>query len=208
MKYFSLISKEEEIHPAEDQKVIPSDEFSTLVDASEILSKAKEDAVHYKEKVKKECQHLKEQAKEEGFEEGLKRFNEEILRFDGELKRLRHEMQKLILPIALKAARKIVGKELELFPETIVDIVLQALTPALQSKRITIYVNKSDRGILDAEKSKIREILDQVESLSIHERADIAPGGCIIETESGIINATVDNQWRALEAAFEKYVKR
>ena len=61
---------------------------------------------------------------------------------------------------------------------------------------------------LEAEKSKIREILDQIESLSIHDRADIATGGCIIETESGIINATVDNQWRALEAAFEKYVKR
>ena len=207
MKYFSLFSKEE-VHPAGDEKVIPAEEFSTLVDASEILSKAREDAEHYKEEVKKQCAQLKEKAKKEGFEEGLQKFNEEILHFDGEIKRLRHEMQKMVLPIALKAAKKIVGKELELFPETIVDIVLQALAPAVQSKKITIYVNKNDRAALEAEKSKIREVLDQIESLSIHDRADIATGGCIIETESGIINATVDNQWRALEAAFEKYVKR
>lgn len=49
--------------------------------------------------------------------------------------------------------------------------------------------------------------MDQVESFTILDRADITPGGCIIETESGIINASFENQWRALEMAFERYMK-
>lgn len=117
-------------------------------------------------------------------------------------------MNKLILPLALKAAKKIVTKELETRPETIVDIVLHTLTPVLQSHKITIWVNKADKEILEKEKSRIREKLEQIESLSIHERDDISPGGCIIETEAGIINASIENQWRAIEAAFDKYLKQ
>lgn len=116
-------------------------------------------------------------------------------------------MNKLILPLALKAAKKIVAKELETKPETIVDIVLQALAPALQNHRITIWVSKADKEILETEKTRIKEKLEQVESLSIKERDDVAQGGCVIETESGIINASIDNQWRAIESAFDKYLK-
>ena len=99
------------------------------------------------------------------------------------------------------------GTQLELKPETIVDIVLQALSPAMQNLRVTIYVNKIDKDILETEKPKLKSLLEQVQVLSIQERPDISPGGCIIETEGGIINATIENQWRALESAFEKYMK-
>ena len=33
-------------------------------------------------------------------------------------------------------------------------------------------------------------------------------GVCIIETEAGIINASLENQWRALESAFEAFMKQ
>jgi type III secretion protein L len=206
MKFFSLLYQGT-VHTATDQKVIPAEEFSTLISAQEIVEKAKEDVERFKKEAEEETQKQREESKKEGFEEGLKQFNEQILAFEVELKKLRHEMNRLILPLALKAAKKIVAEELELHPERIVDIVIQTLTPVTQSHRIRIYVNKADKEILEAEKARIREILEQVESLSILERADVAPGGCIIETESGIINASIENQWRALETAFEKYMK-
>ena len=34
------------------------------------------------------------------------------------------------------------------------------------------------------------------------------PGGCLIETEAGIINAQLENQWRSLEAAFKAYTEK
>ncbi|MBI3211529.1 MAG: HrpE/YscL family type III secretion apparatus protein, partial [Simkania negevensis] len=43
---------------------------------------------------------------------------------------------------------------------------------------------------------------------SLEDREDIAPGGCIIETEAGIINASLANQWQALEAAFAAFMGR
>ena len=207
MKFFSLIYQGD-IHPATDKKVIPKEEYSTLANANEILEMAKEDANEHKKKTHEECEKLKKEAKEEGFKEGLSLFNQHAVYFEAELKKLRHEMQQKLLPLVLKAAKKVVSTQLELKPDTIVDIVLATLTPLTQNHRITIFVNKADLEILEKEKPRIKEILEQLESLKIKDRNDIEPGGCVIETESGIINATLENQWRSIENAFEKYMKK
>lgn len=204
-KLFSLIQSQ--IYTSSKKKVIPAQDFTTLMEAAQILEKARQDAEELRQKVDTECVELKETAKKEGFEEGLSQLNDQILSLDQEKKRLRHEMNKLILPLALKAAKKIVAKELQTAPETIVDIVLQALLPVTQNHHVTIWVNKADKEILDTNKQKLKEKLEQVESLAIREREDVSPGGCIIETESGIINASIETQWRVIEAAFERYGK-
>lgn len=204
MKWFSLIYQGD-LHPSSDEKVISAKEFSTLLEAKEILEKAREDAKEHLEETKKECEKLRKKAKEKGFEEGLEKFNEQILYMDSQLKAIQHNLQQMVLPIALKAAKRIVGKELDTFPETIVDIVIQAIAPIAESHRVTIFVNKQDKEILDKNKPKLKEILQQAEILNIQEKSDISPGGCIIQTEGGMINATIENQWRALERAFEKY---
>ncbi len=206
MRFFSLIYQGE-VHPATGEKVISSEDFSILQQASELLDKAREDAEEHHRKTLKKAASLREEAKEEGFNEGLQKFNEQLLIFERSLRAMRLELQKQIIPIALKAAKKIVGAQLELKPDTIVDIVMQALTPVMQNHRITIYINKADKEILEANKPKLKNMLEQVQVLSIQERADIAPGGCLIETEAGIINATIENQWRALESAFAKYTQ-
>lgn len=204
MRFFSLIYQSE-IHPSTDEKIIPAEEFSTLMDAKQVLEKAKEDAETFREELKKEAAALHEQAEKNGYQKGLEEFNEKLAWFDRELKALRVEMQTQVLPIALKAARKIVGSELKMHPEAIVDIVIQALTPVLQSKQITIYVNKGDRELLETIKPQLKSILEQADSVTVLDRLDVSPGGCIIETERGIINATIENQWRTLEAAFARY---
>jgi type III secretion protein L len=61
---------------------------------------------------------------------------------------------------------------------------------------------------LEAAKSQIKKVFEHLESLSIQERSDIEPGGCMIETEAGIINAQLENQWRSLEIAFESFMKK
>lgn len=207
MKLFSLIYQGD-IHPSKDEKVIPAEAYSQLLSAEEVLNKAREDAEAFLEKTRKKAEELKEEAKEAGLQEGLSTFNEAVLNFDREIKKLRHEMHRMVLPIALKAAQKIVGDQLKLHPETIVDIVLKAIGPISQSHRVTIFVSKNDKQYLDAERAKIKEILAQVDSLSIQEKAGLSDGSCVIQTEKGLINATLENQWEALERAFQKAISQ
>jgi type III secretion protein L len=206
-RLFTLIESGK-VHPASSKKVIKSEDFSTLLSASDLLEKARSDIDDAREKAESEARDLKKKGYDDGYQEGLTQLNEQILGLENEKKRLRHEMNQLILPLALKAAKKLVAGELKTHPETIVNIVLQAIAPVMQNHRITIYVNKADKEILEAEKPQLKEKLDQIESLVIKDRDDISPGGCMIETESGIINATIENQWRGIESAFDRYLKQ
>jgi type III secretion protein L len=206
MKFFSF--SKEEIHPEPEEKIIPAEDFSILVEATQILQKAKDESEIIKEKTIKECELLKEDAKKEGFNEGLQKLNEHILNLDTIIKTLNEDYQKQILPIALKAAKKILAAELKTNPEAIVNIIKGALKPVTQNLKIKIYVNKQDLDILEKHKPQIKEILDQVQVFSLEERNDIEPGGCIIETEKGIINAQLENQFRAIEAAFKAFTEK
>lgn len=206
-KYFSLLSGKE-VRSAPGTKIIPAKAFTTLVSAREILKTVQKEAEEFRKETLVEAEKAKELAFQEGFEEGLASLNKHLFTLDQELKTLREEIQKKILPLALKAARKIMGEELALHPDRIIDIVLQSLKPVTQHKKVVIYVNHADLEALEKSKSKIKQAFEHLDSLSIQERDDIEAGGCMIETEAGIINAQLETQWRALEAAFESFMKK
>jgi type III secretion protein L len=147
------------------------------------------------------CRRLSE------FAEGYQTWVEHIAKLEEEILKVRDDMEKLLVPVALKAAKKIVGREIELSDDTIVDIVSNSLKSVSQHKKITIYVNKKDLDPLEQSRSRLKEIFESLEVLSLRERSDIARGGCVIETEGGIINAQLENQWSALERAFASLMR-
>ena len=110
-----------------------------------------------------------------------------------------------IVPAAMTAAKKIVGREMTADPTVIVDIVRQALKSVAHNKFITIYVNKVDLANLETHKERLKEVLEKLENLTLREK-DIPSGDCIIETEEGIVNLQLDKQWEALEAAFKNLI--
>jgi type III secretion protein L len=198
-KFFSLIHHHQDsVHTAPNTKVIKADAFSTLLETEKLLEKVKKDAEDYQVAVTSECEKLKEQSQKEGFEEGFTKWAEHIVRLEQEILAVRKDMEKLIIPVALKAAKKIVGKEIELSENVIVDIVASNLKAVAQHKKVTIYVNKNDFETLEKNRQKIKDLFESLETLSIRERADIEEGGCVIETEGGIINARLENRWRIL----------
>lgn len=207
MNLFSFLSGEE-VHLPPGEKIIKEEDFTTLLSAAELLEKAKNEIEKRKMDLEKEGEEIHQKAQKEGFEEGLAQFNEALVTLENQKKELQEEYEKKLVPIAIQAAKKILGEELKLHPDRIRDIVIQALKPVSQHRRIKIYVNKADLELLEKEKPKIKEILEQVDTLSIQERSDVQPQGCIIETEAGIINAQLETQLRALENAFKKLLKK
>lgn len=192
----------------EKKKIIPKEELEIILETTELLERAKQEIADLKKELKEEAKQEKAAAYEAGYQEGLTKFNEHVLFFGEKIKELRHLMQQQMLPLVLKTTKKIVGELIRLHPETIVDIVLQAIKSVLQCKYIKIYVHRQDLESLEKKKEAIKELFDQIESFQIEERSDIEQGGCVIETERGILNATLENQFRALENAFEAHMKR
>lgn len=205
MKFFSLINAHAKSLTSSKQKIIPRDSFSKLLDIEAMLHEAKKDIEDLKQKTETERLAALQEAKLEGEKQGLAKFSEQLLYFDREIKAIRHEMSKQIMPLALKAAKKIVAGQLSLSPDTIVDIVMQSLAPITENRHIILYVNREDKQHLEKAKDKLLKLLPQIESFSIQESKDITQGGCRIWTETGFLNVELENQWKALEKAFEKF---
>lgn len=206
-KFFSLIHGKS-VRAAPKKKVIPKEEIAEIVDGVQIIEEVKKDAEVYRKEVVRECEQLKEQARKEGFEEGFRSWMEHIAKLEEEIAKVRKDLEKFLVPVTLKAAKKIVGREIELSEDTIVDIVSNSLKAVSQHKKITIFVNRKDLDPLEHHRPQLKQIFESLEVLSLRERSDVEPGGCIIETEGGIINAQLENQWRVLENALEVILKK
>ena len=184
-------------------KKISKEAYESVLDCQNIISKTKEDSVAYQKQVAQECEAIKERAYEDGFEAGYNEWVKMVGYLEKEISHVHEELQKTVLPVALKAAKKIVGAELETNKEAIINIVMNTLKNIAQHKRVVLYVSKQDFDAIEGAKSKFKPIFEELESLSVREKDEVEPGGCIIETEVGIVNARLPNRWKTLEAAFE-----
>jgi len=206
-KFFTLIHGDA-VHIAPETKVLPSEAFSDLADSKEVLDKVKKDAKQYREEVTQECEKLKEKAQKDGFEEGFTQWTDRIVELENEIKRVRGDLEKVVIPAALKAAKKIVGKELEISKKAIIDIVTNTLKTVATHKKVALYVSPDDLELVEKNREELKKIFESLEALSIRPRKDISQGGCVVETEGGIINAQLENQWLILENAFQKLMKQ
>lgn len=205
-KFFSLLHGDR-IHVAPNTKIIPSETFTSLIDAQEILRRVEKDTKQYKMEAATEIEQLREEAKKEGFDKGFSKWIEKVAELEEEISKVREDIERVVVPLALKAAKKIVGRELEISELTIVDIIKNSLRAVAQHKKVTIYVNKKDLDIVEKQREQIKPLFENLEVLSLRPREDIETGGCIIETEAGIINAQLEDQWLVLEHAFQKFLQ-
>jgi type III secretion protein L len=201
-KLFSMIDGQT-ITIAPGTKRLPADAFSTLLSCRELLEAAKKDAEEYRKQVTAECEEIKAHAESEGFQAGFDQWTQTVSYLEGEIAKVQEELKKVVLPVAIKAAKKIVAAELQVNPSVVLDIVASTLKSIAQHKRIVLYVSKKDYDLIESSKSKLKPIFEELESLSIRDREDIEPGGCIIETEVGIVNARLKDRWKTLETALE-----
>ena len=204
MTIFSLLLSDTEVHLAPGVKVIPQKQVSKLLDLKELQKLVEEEAENYRREVDQECEVLREQARQEGFATGETTWARAISGLEQEAEAIRAEYEQEMVPGVVKAVERIIGTKLKMDHDLIVSIVAQSLRSVIQYRTITIYCRKEDLDLLEKAKPKFRKLLERCETLNVQDRSDIEPGGCIIETEGGIINAQLSSQLAALERAMKR----
>jgi type III secretion protein L len=202
-KIFSLI-REASIHIADNVKVIPKKDLEITLTSKELLKSVQEEAIQFKKEIVSECEITRSQAELEGFKAGYSKWVDKLVEMENEVLKVHADMEKMVLPLALEVAKKIVSKELEVSQSAILEILKKQLKKVAQHKKITIYAHPEDIVIVEKEREHIKKMFESLESLSLRGSHEIHRGGCVIETEGGIINAKIEDQWLILEKAFQK----
>lgn len=204
MTIFSLLLSETEVHLAPGVKCLPQKIVSKLLELEELQKLVVAEAKDYRKEVDIECNELREQARQEGFAAGEATWAKALAQLEVEAEAIRHEYESELVSGVVKAVEKIIGTKLKMDPDLIVSIVAQSIRSVIKYRTVTIYCRKEDIEALEEAKPKLRKVLEQAETLTIQDRPDIEPGGCIIETEGGIINAQLSSQLEALRKALIK----
>lgn len=199
--YLFKIRDGESIHAG--RKVIPKNEFAQAIEAKELIEEAKKRAEEIIEKAHKDAEKIHEEAKAEGFKDGLEPFNKHILYFEDQVKRLRVELQKTLLPLVLKMTKRIVGEGLQKHSEMVMDVISQAIKEVTSSHEIKLFVNEADFDIVEENKEDLKKLFEHLDLFIVEKRNDVEKGSCIIQTEKGILNANLTNQYRALKKALK-----
>jgi flagellar biosynthesis/type III secretory pathway protein FliH len=103
-----------------------------------------------------------------------------------------------VLELGFLIARKILGEELVMRPQAVVGVVRQALRKILNADSVTLRVHPDDLKLLEDARERLSA--EASSGIPIEFKADsaITRGGCLIETESGLLDARLDSQLERL----------
>lgn len=207
MKVMTLLQGQSiELEPG--TKIIPSEAISKIRTAATVQKMVQKQVEDYKKATVAEIEKEKEAARQAGFLVGMEEWAAVIAKAHSAGDAAKSEMERLITQAAFKLAKKVVGIEIKEHPELVKEIVANAVKTAAGARKITLYCAPADKKLLEENKSHFAEICKQADRFVIEPRDDLQAGDCIIETDTGIINARLGVLWQTLETHFDKMQKK
>lgn len=192
--------KEAATSEARSSGVVKRPVVEARAEARRILSEAESSAHELHESAERAARELREAAYDESREAALLEFNQLLLDAHARRDAALADAERDLLRLAVKIAEKIIGREVAQDPATLADIASTALRHARQNEALTLRVNPADLATVGAHRARL-DPSGRARFLDLVADPRVLPGGCIIESESGTIDAQLDTQLRILERA-------
>jgi type III secretion protein L len=169
-------------------------------EARRIIADAARAAAALRAHAEEAALELREAAYREGLEAALAELNNHL--FDARERRdnALAGAERDLLRLAVKLAEKIIGREIAQDEATLAEIVAAALRNARQHEMLTVRVNPADLPAVQAHRAQL-DPTGRARFLDLVADPRVAHGGCVIESESGTIDAQLDVQLGVLERA-------
>jgi type III secretion system HrpE/YscL family protein len=184
--------------PISSPKVVKSESFEAGKEAREILELARERARQIVEEAEHQRESIIEQARQDGIAQGLAQWNEILAQATERTEELANHWEETMLRLSIKAAEKIIGEDLRIHPEGIVSIVRETLMSTRCGRHITIKVNDSQAHLVRERVDALKQ-LGTINEIAVVSSSSVPAGGCVVESELGVIDARLDTQLNCLE---------
>ncbi len=163
-----------------------------------------------------DIRNAKRESYKRGFEDGLSKGRMEVLKEIGtELKimkgliegaeKLKDELYRKIendvVEISVMISRKIIGAVVDEDREVVVGIAKEAIKRASDREVLRVRVAPADYDALNRNRSGLLQCIDGIKSLIFEADESVQPGGCLIETNQGDIDARIESQIKVLKGA-------
>jgi flagellar assembly protein FliH len=184
-------------------------------EAARVLSEAEKKAAEleaeaqtrFEEKRREAEEAGREAGREEGYAEGKAEVERLIERVQAVLERSQNlradilaDTEQQIVDLALLIARKVVKTISESQKTVVLQNIAQALKKVRARGEILIRVNIADLKLSTEHSRTFIQMMEGAKGVQIVEDSSVDPGGCIIETDFGEVDARISSQLAELEA--------
>lgn len=162
-------------------------------------------------RAQEEAGTIRDNAAKEGYKAGIEKAQADIENMRNSLTSFLSAKQEVfeyiapdILEISIDIAKKIVKHEIQQSPELILDKILDILkTLSRDETKVSIKVNPSEAGVVKGSVPELVSSLGLDTRVSVIADENIEAGSCILLTNNGIVDATVETQLEIIKEAFK-----
>jgi flagellar assembly protein FliH len=109
------------------------------------------------------------------------------------------ESENQVIALVLAIAKKVIKVISENQKNVVINNIVQSLQKLQQKSDVLVRVNLADLEIATKHKEDILKMAERVQTITIAEDSTVDPGGAIIETDFGEIDARIASQLREIE---------
>jgi len=175
--------------------------YDARLEAERIVAEARAEAQRIVADAEAETERAHAIAVHEGRERGLAAVSELLVGARAVAARARQSAEGDLRALAVRIAEKILGRELELAPEVVVDVAREAIRLVGEPQAVTLRAHPDDVEALERGRPRLLERLRTSAALVIRADDRIGRGGCIVESELGVVDARLSTQLEAIERA-------
>ncbi|SEU09340.1 FliH/SctL family protein [Stigmatella erecta] len=179
--------------------VMNADIFEARQSAQGILEEAQREKERILAEALREREDVLAKAREQGRQEGLAQATELLLRAKMQAGEMLASQEQDVIALACRIAEKIIGRDIERQPELLVDMCASAIEQLRSARAMVLRVHPKTAQVLRARKPELIELIGRAVDLAIREDADVAPVGCIVQTEFGTVDAQLPTQFEMLQ---------
>jgi type III secretion protein L len=183
-------------------RIIKADEFSTAHDARAILDEARAEAARIVDEAKEVYERERKRGFDEGSETAKLEMAERMIDAVGSIVDYLGTVEHDMVEVVGRALERILGEIGD--KELIIRVVKNALATVRNEKNLTLRVAPDQVATV---KARMNEILAQypiIVDVQVMGDGRLGKTGCILESEIGVIDASLEGQITALKKSFER----
>lgn len=190
---------------ASDRRLVKASEVATVKSAVEIVAAAEAEAARIREEAKTAFEEEKKRGFETGLQDGKLEIAMQKLEQVDQSVAFMESVEGKMAEIVMKALKTCVAEIGD--KEMVVNIVRKTMSAVIRTQRhVTIKVAPEMAPTIKERISSLMITYPTVETIDVVEDSRLSGSACILETEAGVADASVETQLAAIEQSLRRHV--
>ena len=192
---------------ASDSRLVKATDVATVSSAAEIIAAAEADAARIREEAKVAFEDEKKRGYEKGLQDGKMEIAMQKLELVDQSVEFMASVEGKMAEVVMKALKSCVVEIGD--KEMVVNIVRKTMGAVIRTQRhVTLKVAPEMVGVVKERVAALRSDYPTVENFDVVEDPRLKGPACILETEAGVADASVETQLAAIEQSIARHISR